>query len=265
MRFFVELVLECQVVLVIITIIKILFLKRTFLNLKNSTDMIIYFKDFYHVYPTPEQQWAYYAKYIQMMYHAPAGKAYEDLKQILSRKEYHILTTNVDMQLSKVFPEDKVFCFQGDFRYLQCCQPCNDEIYPGIELINQMVGKTKHLQVPTELIPRCPECGWKMVPWVQDDTFLHGSYWKKQEKEYHTFLEKYMDKKLVLLELGVGRMTPMFIQEPFWNYTYQMPNAFYITINPKDALLPRELAQKGLAIKEDIGCVLENAVTNKKK
>lgn len=54
-------------------------------------------------------------------------------------------------------------------------------------------------------------------------------------------------------------MTPMFIQEPFWSLTYSLPQAYYITINPKDALLPRELFQKGWAIKEDIAAVLGDA------
>ena len=51
-------------------------------------------------------------------------------------------------------------------------------------------------------------------------------------------------------------MTPMFIQEPLWNMTYAWPNAFYITINPRDAIVPEELKQKGLAIREDIAKVL---------
>lgn len=216
------------------------------------------FHGFYHVYPTPERQWAYYAKYIQTMHQAPAGKAYEDLKQILLRKEYHILTTNVDMQLSKVFPEDKVFCFQGDFRYLQCCQPCSDEIYPGIELIDQMVSQTEDLQVPSELIPRCPKCGWKMVPWVQDDTFLHGSYWKKQEKEYHAFLEKYRDQKLVLLELGVGEMTPSVIKYPFWNMIEKHPDTTLIAVNQKSEKIPEFLKARCIDVQDDITEFLEH-------
>ena len=67
-------------------------------------------------------------------------------------------------------------------------------------------------------------------------------------------------KKILFLELGVGRMTPMFIQQPFWNMTYSLPQAYYITINPKDALLPDELEGKGTAIKEDIAMVLQRAV-----
>ena len=61
---------------------------------------------------------------------------------------------------------------------------------------------------------------------------------------------------MLFLEICVGRMTPMFIQEPFWNMTYALPQAFYITVNPKDAYLPKELENKGLAIREDIAEVL---------
>lgn len=38
--------------------------------------------------------------------------------------------------------------------------------------------------------------------------------------------------------------------------TYAWSKAYYITINPKDALVPEELKQKGLAIHEDIAKVL---------
>lgn len=75
-------------------------------------------------------------------------------------------------------------------------------------------------------------------------------------EKLNAFLGANKDKKILFLELGVGRMTPMFIQEPFWNLTYSLPQAFYITVNPKDALLPKQLKNKGLAIREDIAKVM---------
>ena len=47
--------------------------------------------------------------------------------------------------------------------------------------------------------------------------------------------------------------------------TYSFPDAYYITINPKDAVVPRELIGKGLAIKEDIALVLQDALNGKGK
>ena len=110
------------------------------------------------------------------MYDAPIGEVYQHLKSVLEGKEYYILTTNVDIQLPKLFPEEKVWHFQGDFRFFQCIQPCHEAIYPNEEQIRQMVNETKDFKIPYEMVPRCPECGWKMVPWVQDDTFLYGEY-----------------------------------------------------------------------------------------
>ena len=89
--------------------------------------------------------------------------------------------------------------------------------------------------------------------------------YKEEYRKINEFLIANQDKKILFLELGVGRMTPMFIQEPFWNLTYSLPRAFYITINPKDAILPQALVGKGIAIKEDIASVLRDAVALSKK
>ena len=71
------------------------------------------------------------------------------------------------------------------------------------------------------------------------------------------FLKKNMNKKVLFLELGVGMMTPMFIKEPFMNMVYRWPNATYAVINPKDAYVPKEIAKKSIAIKEDIAVALK--------
>lgn len=47
--------------------------------------------------------------------------------------------------------------------------------------------------------------------------------------------------------------------------TYSWSKAFYIAINPKDALLPKVLKEKGITIKEDIADVLEYAVEKKRE
>lgn len=119
----------------------------------------------------------------------------------------------------------------------------------------------ENLCIPAELIPRCPRCGAEMEPWVRGYTFLEGEKYRDEYRKIQEFLTANQERKILFLELGVGRMTPMFIQEPFWNLTYSLPQAYYITINPKDALLPQELSQKGWAIQEDIAAVLRDAVT----
>ena len=74
-------------------------------------------------------------------------------------------------------------------------------------------------------------------------------------KRYLDFLRANSRRKVLFLELGVG--TPMFIKEPFMNMTYQFPNAFYATVNPQHALVPKEIARKSLAISDDIAVTLK--------
>mgnify|MGYP000761909107 FL=1 len=74
------------------------------------------------------------------------------------------------------------------------------------------------------------------------------------------FLKQNADKKTLFLELGAGMMTPMFIKEPFMNMTYQWPHAFYATLNPQHALVPKEIAGRSLALNDDIAIILKQAL-----
>lgn len=98
------------------------------------------------------------------------------------------------------------------------------------------------------------------MPWVRHPGFLEESKYNDEYRKIREFLDKYKYKKILFLELGVGRMTPMFIQEPFWNLTYQLPFAYYISVNPRDALLPEVLEDKGRAIHEGIDELFKDAV-----
>ena len=60
------------------------------------------------------------------------------------------------------------------------------------------------------------------------------------------------------MELGVGRMTPMFIQEPFWELTNSLKDAYYISVNSEYQFLPEFIEDKGIAILGDIGTVLKD-------
>ena len=215
------------------------------------------FDGFYYRYRTSEQRWAYLAKNLCMILDAPTGQPYYDLLKILQGKNYHILTTNQDTQFARIFPAEKISAIQCDWRYFQCSHRCHDALYDSVETLHRLKNAVSpELTVPSNMIPRCPKCGAEMEPWVRGWTFLEGKKYREEYGKLNAFLNSNKDKKILFLEIGVGRMTPMFIQEPFWNLTYTRPDAFYITINPKDARVPKELLSKGLALHEDIAKVL---------
>lgn len=219
------------------------------------------FNGFYYRYPSSEARWAFLARSLCLLYETPVGSAYLDLMKLLDGKTYHVMTTNQDFQFTHVVPDEKLSAIQGDWRYFQCSHRCHDALYFNKETVYRMnAAIDENLCIPTELIPHCPRCGAEMEPWVRGYTFLEGAKYHEEYRKIQKFLDAHRNQRILFLELGVGRMTPMFIQEPFWNLTYQLPNAFYMTINPKDALLPREIAAKGHAIHEDIAAVLRDAV-----
>ncbi len=218
----------------------------------------------YYPYMKDEQRWAFTARFLSMILNAPTGDTYFDLYKLIKDKPFHVITTNQDAQFSRLFDEENISTIQGDFRYFQCSHCCQDKLYDAKNYVDVLEDKIdENLEIPTEYIPRCPNCGAKLDVWARSPVFLEGSKYIGEHEKAQKFLQENKDKKILFLELGVGRMTPMFIQEPFWNLTYNLPNAYYITVNPKDALMPVAIKDKGLAIPEDISKILKDALEMK--
>ena len=218
------------------------------------------FNGFYHPYKSEEERWAFLGRLNYVLYESPITETYKNLIDIIRNKTYHVLTTNQDFLFSKIIPEEKISAIQGDWRYYQCGKPCHDKLYDSKELaytINAAIHDTK---IPSDLVPRCPKCNTVMEPWVRSFVFLEGEKYYEEHHKLRRFLNEHQHQKILFLELGVGRMTPMFIQEPFWNLTYNLPNAFYISINPQHAIVPQEIAHKGLAIHDDIDKILKEVI-----
>ncbi|WP_287940716.1 hypothetical protein [Faecalibaculum rodentium] len=226
------------------------------------------FDAFYYPCRTENERWALNATLIHHLYETKAGQVYKDLKVLLQDKPCHIMTTNQDFLFFQDFPADKISTIQGDWRYFQRQDGGRiDRIWDNRKMVDEMYA---HLTeggtwLPDEYIPRDPEDGKSLMPWVRHPGFLEKSMYNRQYEMIRNFLDRWKGKKILFLELGAGRMTPMFIQEPFWQLTCQLPFAYYISINPKDALLPEVLENKGRAIHEGIAEVFRDAVELKEK
>lgn len=216
------------------------------------------FDAYYDPRLTRGEHWALLLRSIKHLYDIEVPEVYTELAEILHGKNYYIVTTNQDAQLFRVFPEDKITRLQGDFRYLQCKNRCHDQIYYNREKVEELIPKIENDALPENQIPRCPHCGGEMVDWVRSREFLQGKEYEREYNRYIDFIRRNADKKILFLELGVGMMTPMFIKEPFMNMTYQFPKAFYVTVNPKHAIILKEIASKSLDIQDDIAFVLKD-------
>lgn len=61
------------------------------------------------------------------------------------------------------------------------------------------------------------------------------------------------DGHVLLLELGVGEMTPGIIMLPFWSMAAKLPDAHLLSANISSGPAPLQLGSKAEAIQADLG------------
>ena len=223
------------------------------------------FKDMYsggfYPFESLEEHWAYWSRYIYINRYMDASKpVYENLLKLVQDKDYFVLTTNVDHCFQKAgFDKHRLFYTQGDYGLFQCSKPCHNKTYDNEELVCRMVKEQgKDMKIPSELVPRCPVCGAPMTMNLRaDNTFVEDEGWHKAAGRYDDFIHRHKGMKMLFLELGVGYNTPGIIKYPFWKMTVENPDATYICINAKDAVVPVELEYQSVCIEDDIGEVME--------
>ena len=67
------------------------------------------------------------------------------------------------------------------------------------------------------------------------------------------------DGRVLLLELGVGEMTPGVITLPFWIMVAKLPDAHLLSVNISGGSSPLQLGSKAEAIQADLGALLSAA------
>lgn len=208
-----------------------------------------------------EEYWAWWSRHIFVNRYEDAPKPiYQELLKLVQDKDYFVLTTNVDHCFQKAgFDKERLFYTQGDYGLWQCSEPCCQKTYDNETQVRRMVERQHDMQIPTELIPRCPVCGKPMTMNLRcDSTFVQDEGWYAASGRYEAFLQKYKGERILFLEIGVGGNTPGVIKYPFWKYTYENPNARYVTINCNEAFAPSDIAKRSICIEGDIGAVLQD-------
>ena len=209
----------------------------------------------FYPFETPEEYWAWWSRHIWVnRYVDPPLPVYEKLLDLVGKKDYFVITTNVDHCFQKAgFDKARLFYTQGDYGLFQCSQPCRQETYDNADIIRRMVEEQENMRVPTELLPRCPRCGRPMTVNLRaDEKFVEDAGWHVAARRYGAFLESHERGKVLYWELGVGYNTPGIIKYPFWRMTAENPEATYACMNRSNAAAPREIQPRSICIPGDI-------------
>ena len=127
-----------------------------------------------------------------------------------------VLTANVDHQFQRAgFDKKRLFYTQGDYG------ACHDKTYDNEDTVRQ-----QDINIPTELIPRCPVCGAPMTMNLRcDEIFVQDDGWCAAASRYAEVLQQYKRGKILYLEIGVESNTPAIIKYLFWRMTVQNINS----------------------------------------
>jgi NAD-dependent SIR2 family protein deacetylase len=238
------------------------------------------FQDMYsggfYPYPTQEEFWAYWSRYIYVnRYMDPPKPVYDKLFGLVKDKDYFVLTTNVDHCFQKAgFDKKRLFYTQGDYGLFQCSEPCSQETYDNETMVRRMVeaqgfvidnngtltipeGVALQMTIPTDLLPRCPRCGKPLTTNLRsDDKFVEDEGWHVHAEYYSEFLRRHQNVKTLFLELAVGYNTPTIVKFSFWQMVHQWSDATYACLNYGEAYAPDAIKAKSICINDDIGEIL---------
>lgn len=223
-----------------------------------------HFRDMYssgfYPFETQEEKWAYWARHIfANRFDVGKTEVYEKLLKLVEKKDYFVLTTNVEHQFwINGFEDSRIFATQGDYGLLQCSRACHDRLYYNEKQVFEWVEKTENCRIPSDLVPKCPVCGADMETNLRkDDLFVQDEKWYAMNRNYADFVNKIHDKKVVFLEIGVGYNTPGIIRFPFEQMTYQNDNATLIRLNLDYPHPTAENKDKTISFNENVEEILD--------
>ncbi|RAH86768.1 ganglioside induced differentiation associated protein [Aspergillus japonicus CBS 114.51] len=212
-----------------------------------------------------EVRWGFYFTHLQMVRTWPQSAMYSALLEWIGRRfgmdaqRVHVRTSNADgLFLAHGLDENVLSTPQGAYRYLQCLGNCREdavvESAPLVEKVVASGGLDAVTQRVTDerLIPVCRFCGGKMGICVRAGNWFNESPFEEGEKQWQDFKEDFMrdsDRKVVILELGVGMSTPGVLR---WENEELVESgerrARLVRVGMGDtAVVPAELEAMGLA------------------
>lgn len=192
--------------------------------------------------------------FLRKEFHPEIIGAYERLKKLLEEKNYFIVSLSTDDLIKGIgFKKDRLVMPCGTYDVLQCENNCSGKLFSIEEVFWEMVcGWIENKSSLTELTePKCPECGASLVvnqygqPKYNEEGYL--KYWKT----YTKWLQGTPNRKLCILELGVGMEFPTIIRWPFEKVCFYNQKSHFWRIHSSLYQLSKEIETRGNSVKKD--------------
>lgn len=182
-----------------------------------------------------------------------------DIKDLVGNKPYFIWTSNIDHHFSLAGFKN-VFEIEGNWFEGVCSEyPEEHGIYQLGNKLHEVYQKDQAGTLTETDIPTCDKCGSELDLNMAGDNFQVN---QKQVTKLQNFLEFNENKKLVVLELGIGPRNKM-IKMPTMQLVAANSNAHYITINQGQLMIPDEIADRSIGFDSSLASAFKELLSGK--
>lgn len=161
---------------------------------------------------------------------------YEKMNGLLKDKDYFIVTTVTDGEIVQSrLDQSRIAAPCGNVTWRQCSKSCTKDIWEQGE-------------IPDDICPHCkaPLTGNT----IEAENYIEEGY-LPQWNAYTRWLAGTLNKKLLILELGVGFGTPTVIRWPFEKTVSVNNKAYMYRIHGEFAQLPEDVKGKAGSVSEN--------------
>lgn len=180
----------------------------------------------------------------------------EKLVNLLDGKNYYVVSVSTNSVIASVMEGiDRLVMPCGSVLFKQCGHGCEGEIFPvakeDVTLLNAFFQKLWDGRFESEevtMLGSCRRCGYPMtLNNVYADGYDENGY-LEEWKRYTKWLQGTLNRRLLLLELGVSLGFPSVIRRPFERIATYNKKAFLCRVNDNFYQLPEDLLSKGVGI-----------------
>lgn len=189
--------------------------------------------------------------------------AYRNLFKMINGKNYFIVSLCMDDYIyEEEFIENRIVTPCGGFRKMQCDNNCSHILtdIPRDSYDDVLRYYRKELLIEELREPVCNCCGNKLRFNQLGVTRYAEEGYLKRWNEYTKWLQGTVNRKLCVLELGVGMEYPSVIRFPFEKIVFYNQKAYMYRIHSLLYQIGEALGDRGVSIKKnpiDFLCDLE--------
>lgn len=189
--------------------------------------------------------------YLKKEYHEEIVSAYENLKKLVEDKNYFIVSLSTDDLIKGIgFRDDRVVLPCGTYDVLQCENNCAGKLFSiEEELWSDICAWIQNKVSLDELTePGCPDCGAPLVMNQYGQPVYNEAGYLENWQKYTKWLQGTVNKKLCILELGVGMEFPSVIRWPFEKVCIYNQKSKFWRVHSSLYQLSEEIKAQGISV-----------------